>query len=145
MKKLILSILMMLIPVFCYAGSITISGGADSKYEICFIINGGGSAITTGEQQWIRAANSFTIGGMEITGDQSGSCVVDIWKDTYANYPPTVADTITASAKPTLSTAIKNQDTTLTGWTTTVTAGDYLMLNVDSCATVEKLEVCIYE
>ena len=32
----------------------------------------------------------------------SGSIVIDVWKDTYANFPPIVADTITASAKPTL-------------------------------------------
>ena len=54
----------------------------------------------------------------------SGSIVIDVWKDTYANFPPTVADTITASAKPTLSSATKSDDTTLTGWTTAVTAGD---------------------
>ena len=118
---------------------------ATGKKQICFIIDGGGSAITTGAKAWVRAANSFTIGGVDITADQSGSCVVDIWKDTYANFPPTVADTITASAKPTLSTAQKAQDTTLTGWTTTVTAGDYLRANVDSCSTVTMVEVCIYE
>jgi hypothetical protein len=115
------------------------------KRQICFIIDGGGSAGTTGAKAWVRAPNAFTIGGMEITADQSGSCVVDIWKDTYANFPPTVADTITASAKPTLSTAQKAQDTTLTGWTKTINAGDYLRANVDSCSTITMLEVCLYE
>ena len=48
--------------------------------------------------------------------------------------PPTVADTITASAKPTLSSATKSEDTTLTGWTTAVTAGDVFGFMVDSAS-----------
>ena len=104
-----------------------------------------GTVLTTGEKMWGRAVNSFTIGTAEVTAQPSGSCVIDIWKDSYANFPPTVADTITASAKPTISAADQSQDNTLTGWTTTVTAGDYLMPNVDSCSTVERLTVCLYE
>lgn len=115
------------------------------QHQICFIFDGGGSAVSTGEKLWVRAANSFTIGTAEVTVSPSGSCVVDIWKDTYANFPPTVADTITASAKPTVSGAVKSQDSTLTGWTTTITAGDYLLPNVDSCSTSTKVEVCLYE
>jgi len=53
-----------------------------------------------------------------------GDAVIDLWKDTYANFPPTSADTITASARPTLSSAVKGQSSTLTGWTTAVAAGD---------------------
>lgn len=113
--------------------------------EICFIIDGGGSAVTTGAKTWVRASTTFTIGGVQTTADQSGSCVIDIWKDSYANFPPTDADTITAAAPPTLSTAQKAEDTTLTGWTKTITAGDYLRVNVDSCSTVTFVEVCIYE
>ncbi|HEU0072475.1 MAG TPA: hypothetical protein VFS30_00550 [Dehalococcoidia bacterium] len=67
--------------------------------------------------------------------DQSGSVVVDIWKDTYGNYPPTVADTIVASAPPTITTAVKSQDSTLTGWTTTLAEGDVLYFVVDGAAT----------
>jgi hypothetical protein len=75
--------------------------------------------------------------------DQSGSIVVDIWKDTYANYPPTVADTITASAKPTISSATKGQSSTLTGWTTTIAAGDILAFNVDSITTCQRVTLSL--
>jgi hypothetical protein len=64
--------------------------------------------------------------------DQTGSIVIDIWKRAHASYPPTVSQTITASAKPTISTGLSYEDTTLTGWTTSVTAGDWLFFNVDS-------------
>jgi hypothetical protein len=121
-------------------------GGASSNKQICFIIDGGGSAVTTGAKAWVRAANSFTIGTMDITADQSGSCVIDLWKDTYANFPPDNSDSICDSGTcPTLSAAQKGQDSTLTSWTTSITAGDYIRANVDSCSTIEFVEVCIYE
>lgn len=105
---------------------------------ITFVINGG-TAVTTGvKRAYTRAPFDATITGWEIVADASGSIVVDVWKDTYANFPPTVADTITASAKPTLSSVQKNTSTTLTGWNTTVTKGDYFEINVDSVTTVAK-------
>jgi hypothetical protein len=69
---------------------------------------------------------------------------VDVWKDTYANFPPTVADTIAGSEKPTLSSAVKNQDRNLTSWTTSVSAGDIVAFNVDSAATVTRVNLIIY-
>jgi hypothetical protein len=50
-----------------------------------------------------------------------------------------VADTITASAKPTLSTAIKAEDATLTGWTKSIAAGSVVGVNIDSCTTCTRL------
>lgn len=117
----------------------------DEPNQICFLFDGGGSAVATGEGFPIRAGNSFTIGAVVIYADQSSSCVVDIWKDTTANYPPTDADSITASAPPTLSSQTIDTDSTLTGWTTTVTADDILIPNIDSCSTAEKIGVCIYD
>ena len=106
---------------------------------IDMIIDGGGSTITTGVKGYISFPVAATITGARTLADQSGSIVIDVWKDTYANYPPTVADTITASAKPTLSSAIKANDTTLTGWTTSIAAGDVLGFKVDSATTVTRV------
>jgi len=75
--------------------------------------------------------------------DQTGSIVVDIWKDNYANFPPTDADSITASAPPTISTAQKSEDSTLTGWTTSISADDILAFNVDSCSTIERVTISL--
>jgi hypothetical protein len=100
---------------------------------ILYPIDGGGVVIATGVQRGdISIGYDCTITKWRLLGDQSGSIVVDLWKDTYANYPPTVADTITASAKPTISATTKNESSTLTGWTTSVTAGDVIRVNVDS-------------
>ncbi len=104
------------------------------------VLDGGGVALTTGATKaYIEVPYACTITSWQILADQSGSIVLDIWKDSYANYPPTVADTITASAKPTLTTATKATSSTLTGWTTAINAGDILEVNIDSATTVTKV------
>ena len=111
--------------------------------SIQFVIDGGGSAITTGTKGYIEVPYGCTIEQVTMLADQSGSIVVDIWKDTYANYPPIDADSITASAVPTISASTKSQDATLTGWTTSVAAGDVLGFNVDSASTVTRVTVAL--
>ncbi len=106
--------------------------------KIGITIDGGGGVITTGIKGDIEIPFNCTINQVTLLADQSGSIVIDIWKDTYANYPPTVADTITASAKPTINSATKSQDTTLSGWTTSVSAGDTIRYNVDSCTDITR-------
>lgn len=93
---------------------------------------GTGVDIATGQKQFLRIPFDCTITGWTIVADVACSIVVDIWSDTYGNFPPTVADTITGSAKPTLSSAVKNTSTTLTGWNTSLLAGNVLLFNVDS-------------
>jgi len=112
---------------------------AQNTRTIGVVVDGAGSAITTGVKGYKSCPFAGTIIANRVLADQSGSIVFDVWKDTYANYPPTVADTITASAKPTLSSAIKSEDTTLTGWTKSIVAGDVLGFNVDSAATVTRV------
>jgi hypothetical protein len=111
------------------------------------VIDGGGSAITTGIKGFLEVPFAGTITAVTVLSTDaavtSGSIVIDIWKDTYANYPPTVADTITASAKPTLASATKARDTTLTGWTTAISAGDILGFKVDSASLVLKVLVSL--
>lgn len=115
----------------------------DDIATITFVIDGGGSAITTGVKGDLEIPFGCTIVAATLLADQSGSIVVNVWKDTYANYPPTVADKITASAPPTISTATKSQDTTLTGWTTSITAGDTLRFNVDSVTTIQRVTLSL--
>lgn len=107
--------------------------------QIGITIDGGGSAITTGLKGFRSFPVAGTITGVRMLADQSGSAVVDIWKDTYAGFPPVVGNSITAAAKPTISGAQNSEDTTLTGWTTAVAAGDVFAFNVDSAATITRL------
>ncbi len=117
---------------------------AGGKHRIItFIIDGGGAAITAGEKGHLVIPIKFEILEATLLADQSGSIVIDIWKDTYANFPPTNADSITAAAPPTITAAIKSKDTTLTGWSKTLLAGDVLAFNVDSCATIERVTLTL--
>jgi hypothetical protein len=106
-------------------------------------IDGGGSIISTGVQGDVVIPYPMTISSWTLIADQVGSIVIDVWKDTYTNYPATQSDSITGSAKPTLSSSIKNQSSTLTGWTTNVNSGDIIRFNVDSVSTITKATLVI--
>lgn len=106
-------------------------------------ISGGGSTITTGLKGFIVAPYAMTLTKATALADQTGDIVVDIWVDTYANFPPTDADTITASAPVTISSGVKSQDSTLTGWDTAIAAGDIIAFNVDSVTDIEQLTIIL--
>jgi hypothetical protein len=110
---------------------------------ITFIIDGGGSAISTGQKGHLHIPFNCVITQATLLAAQTGSIVVDIWKDSYGFFPPTDADSITASAPPTISGAQKSQDSTLTGWTTYIYANDVLAFNVDSCTTITRVTISL--
>lgn len=119
------------------------SSGGGGAASIQFVIDGGGAEIADGVAGFIEVPFACTIVGARALADQSGSVVVDVWKDVFANYPPTDADSITASAPVTITTATNSEDTTLTGWTTALAEGDILGFNVDSCTTIERVTVVL--
>ena len=113
------------------------------KRSIQFVSDGGGSVLATGVKSYVTVPYNCTAKSWTILAENSGSVVVDIWKDTYANYPPTVADTIAGSEKPTISSGIKNQDNSLTTWTTALSEGDILAFNIDSVTDITKIYLSI--
>lgn len=126
------------------SGNPTLSLDSDLTAGVLGItIDNDGFPITTGVKGYLEAPFACTITGWTIVANASGSCVVDVWKDTYANFPPTVADTIAGSEKPTLSSAQKNQDLSLSTWTTSVALGDIIAFNVDSASTVTRVTVTL--
>ena len=134
----------------------TVAAGDDSRFTdartpsaaylvdaLEFVIDGGGSALTTGMKGYLEVPYACTITRATLLADQSGSVVVDIFRSTYSDFaPPThpvSGDKLTASAPPTISTATKSQDATLTGWTTSLAAGDVLAFNVNSATTITRV------
>lgn len=125
-----------------------INAAIDLPGEIVVVIDGGGSVITTGVKGYLAVPFDGTITQATQLADQSGSIVVNVWKCTYAQFDagsthPLVGDKITASAPPTISTATKSQDSTLTGWTTTFAAGDVFAFNVDSVTTIQRVTLSL--
>ena len=111
---------------------------AIQKGQLGITIDGAGAVITTGVKGYLRVPYACTITKAELVANASGSLAIDIWKDTFANFPPTSIDSIVASAPPTLSSAQKATDSTLTGWATTLAEGDYLGFNVTTATTVTR-------
>jgi hypothetical protein len=103
-------------------------------------VDGQGAVITIGVKGFVKIPYSGTITSWTIISRETGSCVFDIWKSTSL---PTVANTITGSAPPTLTAGTVATSTTLTGWTTTITAGDILGFNLNSASTTTWAEVQI--
>lgn len=109
-----------------------------------FIIDGGGGVIAADEQGHLEVPFDCEIQSVELLADQTGAIKVDIWKDTYANFPPTDADSITGGNEPEITAGNqKYQDTTLTGWTKSLSKGEILAYNVDSVTTIERVTVTL--
>ena len=109
-------------------------------------IDAGASAIETGTHGlfWIAPFSGSITGWTIVTDPElAGSIVVDIWKSDYANYPPTVADTITGATPPTLDAAIKAQSVSVADWSPDFNAGDIFLFNVVSATTVKRVILSI--
>lgn len=118
------------------------TGAATSA--IGYHIDGGGAVISAGEVlPGLPIPFNATITEWSIVADQAGDIEIEVWVDSLANYPPTGADKITASAPIVLSNAASNSSSTLTGWDTALVAGDVLRFNVVSCADIERATVSL--
>lgn len=127
---------------------------AQVKQKLTFVIDGGGSTITTGFKGCTTVPVAGTITGWSILSDDasitSGSIVIDLWEDTQDNYAPTDADSITASAPPTVSGTTNAFSTTLTGWSTSLVSGgsaattSVVCANVDSVTDLTRVHLDVY-
>lgn len=105
-------------------------------------VDGAGSAITTGNKGYVVVPYGGTITGWTLIADQSGSCVIDVWK--AAGTIPALSDSITGTEKPTLASQQINSDINLTTWTSSVSPGDIFAFNVDSASTLTRVNLSIY-
>lgn len=90
--------------------------------QIGITVDGGGSVLTTGQKGYKSFPVAGTITGWRLLADAAGDIEFDIFKDPFASFPPTTS--IVAAAPPELVGVDSDEDTTLTGWTTSVSAGD---------------------
>jgi hypothetical protein len=94
--------------------------------------DGAGGVITSGTTAYVQVPYSGTITGWTIVSSVSGSCTVTVFKDTYANFPPTTpADNIFVT-QPALASAVK---ATATGLSVAVTTGDYIGFTITGITT----------
>jgi hypothetical protein len=100
----------------------------------------GGSALTSGSVVYFTVPYTCTISAWNVTVD-AGTVTFDIWKIATGTAIPTVTNTITASALPAISTGTALHSTTLTGWTTSVSANDIVGIQLKTVATAKYAEL----
>lgn len=106
------------------------------------VFDGASSVLEVGRFVDVPVPYNCTIQAAEMLVDTSGGTLtVEVWKDSYANFPPTVADKINASAPIGVSGTNKSLDTTLTGWSLTLVAGDILRFVITVATVVTKATV----
>lgn len=111
--------------------------------SIQFVIDGNGSLLTTGVKGDLTIPFSCTIVGWSMLGDTTGSIVVELWKSSFENSPPTVADKITGSNPPVLSSQNKSKSTTMATWSPTVIADDVVRINVASVSDLTRVTLSL--
>lgn len=101
--------------------------GLNSPYAIIgSTFDGASSVLEGGRFVDVPVPYNCIIQEAELLIDPSGTVSIDIYKDSYTNYPPNISDKITSATPPSVIAGIKSKDVTLTGWTTTLLAGDIL-------------------
>ena len=104
-------------------------------------IDGNGGVVTVGQRGYITIPYNGTITDWEILGDQAGSCNIDVRKSTYAGFPTQTS--ITGSAPITVSAAQKASSSILTGWTSSITAGDVYGFTLNSATSFTRINLII--
>jgi len=110
------------------------------------VIDGGGSTITTGIKMDVYIPFGLTWTGWTAMANQSGAIQVDLWRDSYFNFPPVDGDSITGSA-PIAILATNNKAfgnaSTMTGWSLAMLGGDVLRFNVDSATSIQRVTISL--
>lgn len=132
-------------PFFTSRGSESKGGGAGGLTirDLLVVFDGAGSVLTAADQGDVSIPFPCTILGWVMLANTPGSIEIDIWKDTYANYPPTSTDTITGTTTPAITGGVKASSSVLTGWTTAITAGDTLRFTIISVATITRVTLAL--
>jgi len=104
-----------------------------------FWLDGRGNIISTGYAGGVRIPFNATIASWTILSSSSGSVAFDVQVTTFATYP--TGTSIVASSPPTMSSSTRARSSTLTGWTTSVNADDYLTFTVTSVASITRCRI----
>lgn len=109
-----------------------------------FVIDGGGATIETGIKGDLEVPFTCTIASAKAYFDQDTETTIDLWKDTFANFPPTSADTIcSTSAFSTTGASADTLSATLTAWTTAITANDIIRVQVKGNNLAQKATIVL--
>jgi hypothetical protein len=104
-------------------------------------IDGNGGVISIGQKGYVTVPYNGTITDWEMFADQSGTCNIDIRKSTFATFPTLTS--ITGSTPISMSAAQKASSSILTGWTSSISAGDVYGFTLNSATSITRLNLII--
>ena len=107
------------------------------------VVDGGGNVITPGVKSDLIVPYNMNICGYTMVADISGSIIMDLWKSTYDNYPPTSSDSITNNQKPTITNDIKTTNNSLIDWNHNINSGDIIRFYVSSSSDITKITLIL--
>lgn len=118
--------------------------------ELLFTIDGAGQPIQaagsqanpSGEYGNIIVPYSCTITGWSLLADQSGNAQLDVQKSSYTDFPSGFTS-IVGNDAPLLQSAQKNENPSVSVWTTSLAKGDVLKFIVNSATAVTRLNLAI--
>ena len=115
--------------------------GGFNGFDIPFVIDGGGVAITNGNKGQLHIPFFGTITAWRLIGDQVGSITVDILR---ANLGVPSVSMVGGGTKPFLSASQQNLGTAPAGWTSTALSyDDWIAFNVTAAATITRATVVL--
>ncbi len=104
--------------------------------DLEIVLDGGGQPLAAGVKCDLPIDFACAVTGWTILGDQAGSIQIDLWKSSYATFPPVLGGTMPGANanKPQATGAVKAQGG-VAGWTqSAIAAGEIVRVNVDSVA-----------
>lgn len=105
-----------------------------SEGTIGITLNGFGGVIQAVDYPFLYIPFNCTINNWSLIGNTTGNLEIDIWRLNGAI--PTILDTIVAANYPNLNAQQINSDSTLTGWSVNLLAGDIIKFVVNSATTI---------
>lgn len=114
------------------------------RAAMTFTLDALGNVIADGPADDQPVPFPCEIVGWNIIGDGVGSIEIDIWVDSFANFPPTLADSITGGNPPKMLAAQKAEDDVLDGWSAVLDQNDCIRLNVNSCLGLTRAKLTLF-
>jgi hypothetical protein len=120
---------------------IALATTADLTRTINYVIDSGSIAMLSGNKGSVTLDVSGVIESLVILADQQGDLTLDIKKSNYSTFPTFTS--IVGGVYPQMTNSRKVRDDNLTGWDTTLVAGDILTFDVIAVNNINRFLVSL--
>jgi hypothetical protein len=127
------------------AGTAGANGVSTAIQSAVWNSTGGAVPVASAVPQDIIVPYTCTLREVYIlTQGGPGSCTVTLWKVALGSFPPTSAGDMTGGTPPAIaSSSSPYANTTLTGWTTSLTLNDVIRVTLSSNTNFTSIKICL--